>query len=226
MKGDSMDTILFGLFAVAYVALFFFSAAVYKRYRVQSAVLMIPVVLGLVYDKAIISTGRFIGEGALLENLNLMRYWLHAFFTPLLVLFSWKTLEQAHIGWSGEKRALISVLLLTIGLVLLELFTEVFGLVLQPEWEYGVLTYSDAAVSAGPPIMVLFVSLVLLIASTLIWWKLKWRWFFIGSTLMIAGSAIPFPIKSGAVTNLFELALLISLAATSAYQGKGAKTLK
>jgi hypothetical protein len=220
-----MDTILFGLFAMAYIALLTFTISSYKKYQVPSAAFLIPVIIGLVYDNTIISTGRFIGEGTLLENLNYLRYWIHAFFTPLLVLFAWKTIEQADIDWAGGKWAGFSAVLITIALILVELFTEVFGLGLQPEWEYGVLTYSSADASGGPPLMVLIVSLVLLIASIITWRKQKWIWFFIGSVAIIAGSAVQLPIESGAVTNLFELALLISLSATAAFQGKDIKTL-
>ncbi|RIW28744.1 hypothetical protein D3H55_20820 [Bacillus salacetis] len=215
-----MDTILFGFFLAAYVGLFLYITAAYKKFKVNSSAILIPVVLGLVYDNTIISTGKFIGEGTLLENLNLVRYWLHAFFTPLLVLFAWKTLEQAHIGWADTKWFTISGILVTIGLVILELVTEVFGLVVSPEWEYGVLTYSSTDASGGPPIMVLIVSLILFISSIIIWRKQKWVWFFIGSAAMIAGSAVPLPVESAAVTNFFELGLLISLAATAVFQGK------
>lgn len=44
--------------------------------------------LGLVYDNALIAVGKFIGEGTLLEALNLARYWSHAFLTSLLILFA------------------------------------------------------------------------------------------------------------------------------------------
>ncbi|WP_421384796.1 hypothetical protein ACOJQI_08490 [Bacillus salacetis] len=220
-----MDTILFGLFAAAYTVLFIFTITIYKKYHIASALFLLPVILGLVYDNTVISTGRFIGEGSLLESLNMLRYWFHAFLTPFLVLFAWKSLEQAHIDWAGAKWARVWTIVIGIALVMIELLTEVYGLSLQPKWEYGVLTYSSTDTSGGPPIMVLVVSLILLISSIIIWRKQKWIWFFIGSVVMIAGSAVQLPVESGAVTNLFELALLISLAATAAFQGKSMKAL-
>lgn len=218
-----MDTILFGLFAAAYLVLFIWTLIVYKRSGIISSLMLMPVILGLVYDNTIIATGRYIGEGALLENLNLLRYWIHAFFTPLLVLFSWKTLEQADIHWAKKTWFRTSAFLLTITLVLVELITEVWGLTLQPKWEYGVLTYGSGDTSGGPPIMVLIVSVVLLAASIFIWRKQKWIWLFLGSLVMIAGSAVQLPIESGAVTNLFELALISSLSATCSFQGRNRK---
>ncbi|MGM0846643.1 MAG: hypothetical protein ACQEUT_16835 [Bacillota bacterium] len=218
-----MDTILFGVFAASYIGLAIWTILIFRKYRVISAVYLLLVILGLVYDNSIIAAGRYIGEGSLLEFLNELRYWFHAFFTPLLVLFSWKTLEQGHVQWAMEKWFRWAAYLLTGVLVMIELFTEVLGMTLQPNWEYGVLTYSNTESSGGPPIMVLIVSVVLLAASVIIWRKQKWIWFFLGSLVMAAGSAVQLPIESGAITNLFELTLLSSLAATAYFQGKRKK---
>ncbi|MGF2615781.1 hypothetical protein FZC84_06835 [Rossellomorea vietnamensis] len=215
-----MDTILFGLFAAAYIVLAIWTIKIFKNYHVYSAAFLVPVILGLVYDNSIIAAGRYIGEGALLQFLNALRYWFHAFFTPLLVLFSWKTLEQANISWAKTKWFRWAAYLLTAALVLIELFAEVLGMELEAAWEYGVLTYSNTVSSGGPPIMVLIVSVVFLAASIIIWRKQKWIWFFAGSLVMAVGSAVQLPIESGAITNLFELALLASLAATAHFQGR------
>ncbi|WP_082232152.1 hypothetical protein [Halobacillus massiliensis] len=212
-----MDTLLFSLLSLAYFILLVLALRIFK---VGSVLFLLPVIAGLVYDNGIIASGRFIGEGPLLEGLNLVRFWIHAFFTPLLTLFSWKTLDQAEISWAKSSITRISAFLLTLLLILLELFTEVFGLELEPRLEYGVLSYSSAETSGGPPLMVLMVSFVLLAASIVIWRKQKWAWFFIGSLLMIIGSAVELPVESGAVTNIFELILLSSLLATAYFQGK------
>jgi len=212
-----MDTIFYCFFSII---LFLLAIRLLKKPYVSSTIYLLPVIVGLFYDNAILAIGRFIGEGNLLENLNIARYWIHAFFTPLLVLFAWKTLEQANFQWAKKTSIRISVIVLTALLVLLELFMEVFNLNIEAKWEYGVLSYSSIAPSSRPPIMILVVSLVLLAASILIWMKQKWAWFFIGSLLMIIGSAIQWPIKSGAITNLLELILIISLLGTAYFQRK------
>ncbi len=71
--------------------------------------------------------------------------------------------------------------------------------------------------------MILVVSVVLLAASIVIWRKQGWVWFFISSFVMIVGSAVPLPVASGAVTNLFELVLIVSLLATAWFQGNDQK---
>ncbi|WP_173918202.1 hypothetical protein [Halobacillus sp. Marseille-Q1614] len=215
-----MDTVLFSLLAFVYTALFISAIKIFKSRYVVSTAFLLPVIAGLIYDNGIIASGRLIGEGTLLESLNLARFWIHAFFTPLLVLFAWKTLEQADICLVKKSWVRLSAFVLTASLVLIELLTEVFGLELEPNWEYGVLSYSSSEPSSGPPIMVLIVSFVLLATSVMIWRKQKWAWFFIGSFLMIIGSTVQLPVESGAVTNFFELILLCSLLGTAYFQGK------
>ncbi|WP_231581288.1 hypothetical protein [Domibacillus enclensis] len=196
----------------------FFAVRLFKNKRTGSVLFLLPVIAGLVYDNGILAAGRFIGEGPILESLNYARFWIHAFLTPLLVLFAWKTLQQAGVQWAQKTWARITAFLLTTSLIGLELFTEVFGLVIQPEQSYGVLSYGKVESASGPPVMVLIVSVVLLGASILIWRKQGWLWFFVGSFVMIVGSAVQLPVKSGAVTNLFELVPLSSLVATARFQ--------
>ncbi|MCM3787416.1 hypothetical protein M3221_03170 [Domibacillus indicus] len=215
-----MDTLLFSCFTATYLILFILALRLFKKRRIVSAALLLPVIAGLVYDNGIIAAGRLIGEGAALEALNAARFWLHALFTPLLVLYAWMTLKQAGVSWGQRAWFRWSVIALTIALVLLELLTEVRGLSLQPRWKYGILSYTNAEPSGGPPLMVLVVSVVLLAASIVIWRRQGWIWFFVGSLVMIVGSAVPLPVNSGAVTNLFELVLMFSLLTTAAFQSR------
>jgi hypothetical protein len=213
-----MDTILFAGFAITYTLLFVWALVLAKNSGSVSAAFLLPVIAGLIYDNGILAAGRFIGAGHTLENLNYARFWIHAFFTPLLVLYSWITIKQAGIEWARKYWLKTIVFLLTAGLMMFELFTEVFGLKLEPQWEYNVLSYRSAETESSPPIMVLVVSAVLLVSSIMVWRKQKWFWFFAGSFIMIIGSTIKLPIESTAAVNAFELILLLSLTATSHFQ--------
>ncbi|MBU8771052.1 hypothetical protein [Cytobacillus oceanisediminis] len=215
-----MDPLLFAAFSAGYILLFFWTLSTVKDSGLISAVFLLPVLLGLIYDNGILAAGRFIGEGSTLKYLNYARFWIHAFFTPLLVLYSWNTLKQADLEWAKTGTFKWIAYLLTAGLIILELAAEVFGLNLEARREYGVLSYSDTEAPGGPPVMVLIVSAVLLAASVVIWRKQGWFWFFAGAVLMIIGSAIDIPIESAAAVNAFEWLLLFSLTATSYFQKK------
>jgi uncharacterized membrane protein (UPF0136 family) len=210
-----MDTYLYFLYAALYAVLLIWGISGIRKTDVRKWTSVIYIViLPLIYDNLILATGKWIGEGELLESLNFARFCLHALITPLLVMYSVGTLRESGIEWAQKKWLVLVGLLYTVGLIVLEFATEVFGLELEVVKEYGVVSYSNVEEATGPPIMVLLVTLVLIVASAILWKKTKWPVFFIGAVVMTIGSAIPLNIKSGAVTNAFELFLIFTLIST------------
>ena len=204
-----MDSIIFSLFAITYVILLFWGLRTYRRWTLSSVIFF--VVAALIYDNAIYVLGTFIGEGAFLKTLNLLRFWFHALFTPTLILFSITSMGEAKIKWAQQSWVLLIGVLYTIAAMIIEYTTELNGLVLQASEEYGALSYSSAEEASGPPIMILMVLMGLLIAGIMLWWKANWPWIFIGTVIMTIGSAVSFDIGSNAITNAFELILLFTL---------------
>jgi hypothetical protein len=210
-----MDLFLFWFYAVAYLALLVWGAVLAQRSGwATPANLPMLVVAGLVYDNTVLAAGQLIGEGPLLEGLSFARFWLHALLTPLLVVFAWYSMKRAGARWTLTTAAAAAAVLVAVALIILELATGVAGLSIAPSEEYGVLSYGNTETGGGPPLMVLLVSVVLLVAAFTVWRKQGWIWFLAGTVLMVAGSAVPIPVESGAVTNAFELILLTSIIAT------------
>jgi hypothetical protein len=219
-----LDPLLYLFFTIAYAVLLAWGIFLAQKYGWNSSAnLILLVIAGLIYDNGILASGTLIGEGGLLENLNAARFWLHAFLTPLLVIFAWNAVSRTGVQWAKSKWMRYGIYLVFLGLVLLELVTEVFGLELKASREYGVLSYENAAQGGGPPLMVLIVTAFLLVASIMVWVKQKWPWFFAGTVLMGIGSAVEFPVESAAIVNAFELVLLLSLLATKHFQDKNEK---
>lgn len=207
-----MDTFLYFLYVALYTALLIWGLyGIRKQDLAKWTSVIYLVILPLIYDNAILATGKWIGEGDLLERLNFSRFCLHALITPLLVMFSIGTLKESGIEWAKKKWLVALGILYTIGLMVLEFTTEVVGLQIEVVKEYGVISYSNVEEAIGPPIMVLLVTLVLIVASAMLWKKTKWPVFFIGAVVMTIGSALPINVNSGAVTNAFELFLIFTL---------------
>ncbi|WKA55157.1 hypothetical protein [Planococcus shixiaomingii] len=204
-----MDTILYFFFAAAYLALLVWGMWRQKTWNAMSVVFL--VVLGLIYDNSIIALGKFIGEGALLENLSVPRFWIHAFLTPLLVIFSWRALSRAGVNWAKQKAVIVGAVLYTLALIGIEFIFETVNLNLASTREYGVLRYVSVETATGPPIMVLMLTVALMFSGAVLWKKAAWKWMLIGSAVMVIGSAIPLPLDSSAATNAFELFLLTTL---------------
>lgn len=210
-----MDTILYFAFTAAYILLLVWAIAKQKSWNFMSFICL--VLIGLIYDNGLIAIGKFIGEGPALENLSLLRFWSHAFLTPMLVLFSWGALNRAGIGWVKKKAVLAAAIIYALALAAIEIALETWGLELATEEQYGVLRYVSAEPSSGPPIMVLLVSAVLIAAGILLWKKVGWKWMLIGAGVMTIGSAVPIPVDSSAATNAFELFLLTTLVWTKVH---------
>lgn len=207
-----MDTWFYFFYTIAYVVLLVWGGQGLQKhdlFKWTSVVYL--VVLALIYDNGIMAIGKWIGEGNTLENLNLARYWSHGLITPLLVLFSVGTLKESGVRFAQKKWVSLIAVLYTIAAIVVEFVTEISGLELEPEKEFGVLRYVSVEEGSGPPIMILLVTVILLIASAILWKKTKWAVFFIGAVIMTIGSAVPIQVESGAVTNAFELVLLFSL---------------
>lgn len=216
-----MNTFIYILFAFLYMGLLLMMFQSLKKsgILVLSNVLIL-VVVALLYDNTVLAIGKWVGEGKVLETLNAARYWMHAIFTPLLILFSWDVLKRAGVKWANTTTALLGTVSFTLIAFLIELFTVVWSLSLKVEKRYGILSYSSTNSPQGPPIMILMVTLALLVSSIILWKKTGWYWMFVGTALMTAGSMIDIPIKSGAFTNAFELILIISLVFTKRYQDR------
>ncbi|WP_298040589.1 hypothetical protein [uncultured Microbacterium sp.] len=214
-----MDTILFLSFAAVYLGLFVWCVVLIARrgYLIVSDAVAL-VLVALIYDNLVIGLGSFIGEGAGLESANALRFWLHAFVTPLLVLVAWHVLARAGVAFARTVAAFVIAVALTVALIVYEVVMGAASLDLSPSGEFGVLSYSDASAPAGPPAMVLVVAAALLAAGIGVWVRMRWPWLTVVTVVMVAGSAVPIPVPSGAVTNLFELILLAGIVATIVFQ--------
>lgn len=213
-----MDPILFTALGVAYVVLLAWGLKLTRAHGWWTpANLPLLVLLGLVYDNFLIAGGVLIGEGPLLESLNLGRFLVHATVTPVLVAWGLHTLRRAGYPWAQTRGYQVFSIACAVALMVLEYVTEIRGLRLEADYDHGALSYSSTG-NDGPPVMVLVVAVVLLVVGALLWRRSDWPWLFVGTTVMTVGSAIPIPINSGAVTNVFELVLLLSVVSTTAHQ--------
>lgn len=215
-----MDQYIFGLFALAYVALLIWGFV--KHEKTPSSILFI-VILALIYDNTILAVGHLFGEGETLRMLNYGRFLLHAVFTPLLILFSLFVLKEANIRFAQKPWVLYVFSGLTVAAMIAEYFFMLRNLTLKVDNSYGVVSYTSAESASGPPLMIILVVLALLFASIVLVWKRKWWWMLIGIIAMALGSALSLLIKSNAIPNALELILSFTLMLTAIHFSKSSK---
>lgn len=214
-----MDTVIYSILTIAYLFLLILTLRFFKHHKwIRLEIVLLVVILALLYDNGILAFGRYIGEGSLLKALNEARYWFHALFTPLLVLFAWNTLVLANVQWARKRFVKWLVVALTIGLILVEIGTVVWDISLDPTHESGVLSYKNSGDKNA--VMIIGVSTMLIISSLIVWWKQKWPWYFFGILSMGIIPVLNLFLNSKAIHNFSEFLLMISLVATMGFQDK------
>ncbi|MFP3919300.1 hypothetical protein U5N28_15985 [Lysinibacillus telephonicus] len=216
-----MNTFLYFLLSFGYISLFIFGLILSKKNILNATNLFLLVIVGLVYDNLIIALGRSIGEGKLLEGLSYARFWLHALFTPLLILFAWSICFTLGLTWAKKKFWKITFSFLTLGLILYELFSSVIVLKLKAKRENGVLTYES--IEPASPVMVILVTLVLVIIGIILIKNFHFPWLLIGTIIMTLGSVLAIWITNFPIMNVLEFLLLLTLLLTKRFQIRNSK---
>ncbi|MCM3388293.1 hypothetical protein M3649_09120 [Ureibacillus chungkukjangi] len=207
-----MNTIIYFLLAFGYLGLLIWGLALSKNNLWNLTNVLLLVIVGLVYDNLIIALGKFIGEGEMLKVLSYPRFWLHTLFTPTLILFAWSICYTLDLSWAKKTYWKVSFSFLTIGLILYELLTSVMNLELKANHENGVLNYES--IESTSPVMVIFVTLVLLIAGIILLKKFHFYWLLIGTIIMILGSILAIWVRTFPIMNILEILLITSLVLT------------
>lgn len=209
-----IDRNIYAAMAIAYALLLFAGVRIMRiRGSFEHRDLVLLVLFGLFYDNAVIAIGSTIGEGERLRLLSYPRFWLHAWFTPLLVVVAADIARSARIrGWYNRSLPNLFAWIVTIGLIVYQsLFVtsrEVANLKLEEQ--FGVLRYGTSAESSFP-VMVLAAAAAVLLVGLILTFRRRWPWLLAGVGVLVLGRAIPIEVDSTALTNIFELILLVSV---------------
>jgi hypothetical protein len=175
------------------------------------------VILGLIYDNFIIAIGKFIEEESLLKTLSYVRYWMHALFTPTLILFAWNSLKKGGIKLAEQTGWKIAVYIITFAIILYEIYLIIYKLNLEKRWEDGLLIFENTGKS-GLPIMMIAVIGFLAFLGIYLWKKFRFPWLLFGILSLMIGSILSAKFKNMVIMNVFEYMLMISILLTRRFQ--------
>lgn len=88
-----MDKYLFLAFSLFYIGLFLWGLQREQKVPLIMKASLLLVTAGLIYDNGILAVSDQNGKSEGLKKLHFLRYWIHALFTPTLVLFSWTVIK-------------------------------------------------------------------------------------------------------------------------------------
>lgn len=169
---------------VAAIQLFLFIVLfrLWRRSRSTYTIFPLIVIAGIIYDNLIIGFGAYIGESELLKALNVPRFAIHAFFTPMIMIFAFGVARRVGVGFAKSKAVHVAICIFTILMILLGVYEELFQMNLVPIAEDGTLRYKNSP--AAPPIPAIVTIIVVMILSLFVWVKTKKPWYFLGTLLM------------------------------------------
>lgn len=206
-----MDYYIYLTTACVYVLLIYWAVRRWETgTRSFARILLILVLAALLYDNAIIALGTSIGAGDLLLGLHAVRYWLHAFITPSLVLVAYEIWEQANLP--VRSRIVYPLAwIVTISLILYQSYAawqEVRHL--RAVREFGVIHYTPAARSSMPLMLIIVMLVLVYVAIVLLLYRESWQ-LALGIFLMPFIMWLGLPLGGRAWSNVGELILMISL---------------
>ncbi|MBO3736976.1 hypothetical protein [Actinoplanes flavus] len=203
-----MLSALFGLITVAEAVLLGMVIALRRRRPDWALTLLILVLLGLIWDNAVIAVGATVGEGDTLEALSFPRYAAHGVLVPLLIMVGVGLARRHDVRLLAGRAApavfgAVTVLLIAIGIRL-----DIVTLDLEPTHYAGTLRYTNAA-SHGPPIPAVATIGILIAIGALLLARAGRPWLLAGSIAMFAAAAAA--VAGFWIGNVGELILILAI---------------
>jgi len=183
-----------------------------RKYFSWYALLVLIVVYGLAYDNISIALGAYIGEGTLTKALNAPRYWVHALFTPAMIIASFGALRMTGSKFAQSKTWHIVICVFATALIALGSYIDIINLNLVPVHNGDVLKYvNNFEFLKGPPIPAVLTIVFVLAFGVVMWRNVKWPWLFVGSLIMFVAA----PMASQPLfQNVGEIAFAAGLVTT------------
>jgi len=214
--------------AVVDFILLIWALRMYKQYP-SAALFLATVPLYLLwYDNVVIGLGSTIGEGDLLIGMNTVRFIAHYALLPFAIVSIGIMARQAGFRWAQPSvvvGAFIALAVYFAGHDLWLFYNSTF----YPSCFADVLRYTthiseatacgpDAAIGSGkpiPPIPALTLSVLKISFGAYLWWKVGYKWLFLGAVGVLGLFAIPYGATGGIFSNIGEpiITLVLLLAA-------------
>ena len=190
-----------------------------RKHFSSYALLVLIVVYGLAYDNISIAMGAFLGEGSLTKALNAPRYWIHALFTPAMIIAAFGALRMTGSKFAQSKTWHIVVCVFATALIALGSYVDILNLNLVLQQEGGILKYvNDFEFMKGPPIPAVLTIVFVLAFGVVMWRNVKWPWLFVGSLIMFIAA----PMASQPLfQNVGEIAFAAGLVTTQIRATRG-----
>lgn len=199
-----------------------------KRGYIPGAIFVAFVSFSLVFDNSMIALGDRIGPGEQLLTLSLPRFYIHAAFTPFLMIVAWFIAERAGLTFTQKRPLYYALWLLVLGLSAYGIYVDLAGgLELQLACVGDTIRYTSSAPPAqfcspdqlslpghGPPIPSIATVIVSIAIGAALLRSTGWPWLLVTAAIMLVAAGAPKTTLGPTFGNLGEVILQAGFAAT------------
>jgi len=189
----------------------------------------IPLYL-LWFDNLVIGLGSTLGEGSLLLGMNTVRFLAHYICLPMTFIAIGSMAKQAGFKWAQPKPVMAAFCLLATYFIAHDLWLF-YGATFYPSCFADTLRYTthiseftacgpNADIGAGiriAPIPAITLSNMLILFGIYLWWKIGYKWLFLGALGATAFFAVPYGSTGGIVGNVGEPVICAVVLATAVH---------
>ena len=175
-----------------------------------------PLIL-LWFDNLTIGLGSTLGEGALLKGLNTVRFLGHYILLPFTFIAIGSMARQAGFAWAQPKWVMGAFCLLATYFMVHDLWLF-YHATFYPSCFAETVRYTthitdytacspDDVPGTGqriPPVPAITLSNMLMLFGIYLWWKIGYKWLFLGAFFATGFFAVPFSSTGGIVGNVGE----------------------
>ncbi len=205
------------IIAVIDFAVLLWAWRLYRQYP-STALWLATVPLYLLwFDNVTIGIGSTLGEGAVLKGLNTIRFLGHYILLPFTFIAIGSMARQAGFSWAQPKVVMGAFCVLAIYFMGHDLWLF-YNATFYPSCFADTLRYTthiseftacgpDAQVGIGtriPPIPAITLSNMTILFGAYLWWKIGYKWLFLGAVAALGFFAVPFGPTGGIVGNVGE----------------------
>ena len=225
-----MLSAIFLVFAVVHLTIWIWGWRAWARNgRPRALFLILFAGTLLFYDNLRIGTGRFIGQGELLEAMTVPAFIWHWTMLPLLVIAAGIIARRAGLGWAQSKFSMGAFCVVASVLIALDV-PKIFDFDLYPTCVADTVRYStnvgpdalcspdDQVVTGGPgaALVAIVTNIIVLIVGIALWIQRGWKWLALGAGAMfIAAGAFAGSHWSLPIANFGEILITVSLIASA-----------
>lgn len=208
-----MSIFLYIVYTVLNLFLLGWGIHTWIRTRHLSALLIVAVTFGLVYDNLMLSIGNWLVGSSWFYPLSVPRFLLHQLVLPWLILASFEQVRRSGQAWAQNRQVRWGIVVLCLTVMGLGIITRLLPMDLQLVVMDGVHRFVDEA-AAGPPV----VSIVSIgfagVMGFLLWRERRWGWVLLTAVLVFIGEGMPIEMVRRIVGSGAEVLFMIALLAT------------